>query len=117
MKNLHMPSKAKMIVSAVLFVIVFSLGAAARPGIDLFSEIIGGLFGNDTKVYVAPPTEYEAKVDTLWKSERHQAVCKANAATVVSLQLTRQYLDEYEKQAVLAQWETPLSEIKTIKAK
>lgn len=102
-------NKAKAIAGAILFTIVFSLGAFARPGIDMTSMLVSSIF-TSKEVYSVPPSEYETEVNELWQSQSHQAVCKANAAATVSIQLARKYLDEADKQNALAQYETPLNQ-------
>jgi hypothetical protein len=112
MKNITFTRKQKAIIGLSVGALIFSAGAYARPAIDIGILLGSTLFDKPQATYVAPPSEYETKVAELWKSERHQAVCKATAASMVSVELARKYLDEYEKQNALAQWETPLSEVK-----
>jgi hypothetical protein len=110
-----MTKNQKIILSSLALASAFIAGAYVRPGIDTTLLLASSLFTSKPATYIAPPTEYETKVNALWKSERHQSVCKATAASMVSIELARKYLDEYEKQNALAQWETPLSEVKTMK--
>lgn len=108
MKNITISKKTKTIVSIVFAVIIFSLGAYMRPGIDLGVEVGTALFSSKQK-YEAPVSEYDTLVNQLWKSPAHQSVCKANAAATVALQLARKYLDEGEKQSALSNYDQPLS--------
>ncbi len=110
MKNIELSTKTKRIIMGTVAVAIFSAGAYTRPGIDLTAELIAGAFGSNEKQYVAPPSEYETQVNALWKSEKHQAVCKANAAASVSVTLARKYLEEAERQAVLSTYDLPISE-------
>lgn len=118
MKFYH-TKRFKLIAFSFIILASIAFGYVVRPGIELAIGVVSDVFAINEKrdVYVAPPTEYETKVEALWKSDKHQAVCKANAASTISLELTRKYLDEYDKQNILAQWDTPLSEIKPIKVK
>lgn len=104
MKNI----KVKRIVYSSVIVAIFALGMFMRPAFDLGSELVGGMFGS--KQYVAPLSEYETKVNDLWKSEKHQAVCKANAGATVAIGLARKYLEEGEKQSVLSAYDLPVAE-------
>jgi len=110
MKQIIISKKTKAIIYAIAFFLVFCFGVYVRPGVDIAVTLASSLFVSKQQVYVAPPSEYETKVNELWKSDKHQQVCKAVAASIVSVDLARHYLDEYEKQNVLAQWDTPLSE-------
>ena len=107
-----MTKNQKIILASLALASSFLAGAYTRPAIDMGILLGSSLFTTKQPVYVAPPSEYDQKVTALWKSEKHQAVCKATAASMVSVELARKYLDEYEKQNALAQWETPLSEVK-----
>ena len=109
MKNITISKKTKAIIYAIAFTFVFAFGAYVRPGIDIALTLASSLFASK-QTYVAPLSEYEAKVETLWHSERHQAVCKANAASVVAIQLARKYLDEADKQTVLSSYDMPADE-------
>lgn len=109
MKNIT--PRTKSIIIGITAVSIFSVGLYARPALDLGIELAGAMFSSrDTQTYIAPPSEYETAVNALWKSERHQAVCKANAAATVSVTLARKYLEEAEKQAVLSTYDLPASE-------
>lgn len=104
MKNV----KVKRAVYISIIVMVFTLGMYLRPAFDLGAELFSGMFS--TKQYVAPLSEYESKVNELWKSDKHQAVCKANAAATVAIGLARKYLEEVEKQSVLSAYDLPATE-------
>ena len=110
MKNIEISTKTKRIIYSVVALAIFSAGAYSRPAIDLGAELAEGAFGSNEKTYTAPPSEYETLVNTLWKSEKHQAVCKANAAASVSVTLARKYLEEAERQAVLSTYDLPMTE-------
>lgn len=112
MKNIIINKKTKAIIYSIAFALVFSAGAYMRPAIDLGALFASSLFSTKT-TYAAPPSEYEALVNTLWKSERHQAVCKANASATVALQLARKYLEEGEKQSALSNYDLPMTEAVT----
>ena len=107
MKNIIISKKTKAIIYAIAFTLVFAFGAYVRPGIDIAVTLASSLFSTKT-TYVAPLSEYETKVQTLWHSEKHQTVCKANAAATVALQLAHKYVDEAEKQSVLSSYDLPM---------
>lgn len=109
MKKIIISNKTKVIIYSIIFVFIFSLGAFARPGIDLTATLASSVFSSKPS-YVAPPSEYEAQVETLWHSDKHQAVCKANAAAAIALQLAHKYVGEAEKQAVLSAYDLPITE-------
>ena len=110
MKNIFKSRKAKLIIETIFFVVSFSLGAFARPGIDMVGMLVSSVFVSKPEVYVAKPTEYEQAVNELWHSDAHQAVCRANAGATVALQFAHKYLDEADKENALSQFETPLSQ-------
>lgn len=114
MKNIEISTKTKRIIYSTVAIAIFSAGAYSRPAIDLGAELFAGAFGSNKATYTAPPSEYETLVNALWKSERHQAVCKANAAASVSVTLARKYLEEAEKQAVLSTYDLPISESEAV---
>ena len=104
-------NKLVAVVGVSLFVLVFGLGAYARPGIDLTSELLVAVFAPPKVVTLS---EYEQKVNELWHSDKHQATCKANAAAFVSLELANKYLQETKKQQVIAEYQLPESLVQAV---
>lgn len=102
-------NKKRIYIGIVLFVLVFSAGAYARPAIDMVTEIAGAILFPAPKVYVAPLSEYEQKALDAFNDPKHQATCMAQARATVSLELVQKYLTETKKQQVLANYELPLS--------
>lgn len=105
MNKLTHSFRLKAFAGIVVFVFIFSLGAIARPGIDLVSDVIEGVFAPSKPEYIAPVSEYETKVNDLWHSDKHQATCRANAAAKVSLELTDKYMQEAKKQILMADYD------------
>lgn len=100
--------KQKTVIYSITALTIFSTGLYSRPAFDLAGEFTTAIFTNEK--YVAPLSEYESKVNALWQSQPHQAVCKSNAAATVALQLARKYLDEGEKQSALSNYDLPATE-------
>jgi hypothetical protein len=109
MKKFFASNSKKIVGFLVLFVVVFSLGAYARPGIDLTAELVSAVVFTKPVVYVAPLSEYEEKALAAFNDPKHQAVCLAQARATVSLELVQKYLTETKKQQALADYELPLS--------
>lgn len=107
--------KVKLALAGIYFLFAFVLGHLASPGINLTWEIVSAVIGPKKTEFVRPISEYEKLTDELWKSEKHQATCKANAAATVSLQLVQKYLNETKKQQLMAEYEIPQSLIDDLK--
>jgi hypothetical protein len=88
---------------------LIGFGAWLRPGIDLTVEMFSAVVNPPVKVHLS---EYDQAVETLWKSEKHQYTCKANAAAFVSLELANKYLNETKKQQLISEYELPESLVK-----
>ena len=112
MKNITISKQTKAILYSIAFALVFSFGVYVRPGIDIVVTLASSAFSSKP-TYVAPPSEYETQVTALWQSQKHQAVCKANAGATVALQLARKYLEEGEKQSALSNYDLPMTEAVT----
>lgn len=76
MKKFITSRKVKVIVGAILFAAVFSLGAYARPGIDLTGELISGMFGTKKVAYVAPKSDEEKAIEALMARPGHISFCR-----------------------------------------
>lgn len=109
MKKFFASHKKTVVLFTVLFVVVFSLGAYARPGIDIATEIVRAVVMPKPAVYVAPLSEYEQRSLDAFNDPKHQAVCMAQARANVSLELVQKYLTETKKQQAFANYELPLS--------
>ena len=125
MKHLINSTKAKLIIASIIFVVVFSLGAYARPGIDNVSVITSALFSSKPQAqYVAPLTPQEAidkavqdKIDQLWKSDKHQITCRNNAAYIVSAQLSSKMIDQTDLYSAMGKFDSPFPEVVPAKKK
>lgn len=87
MKSFFTSIRFKLIISAVLFIAVFSAGAYARPGIDHFT----GLFKRSPQTFVAPKSDYEKMVDGIMSSSAHQNLCRTLAQREVADTLAGEY--------------------------
>lgn len=88
---------------------LIAFGAWLRPGIDLTWELVSAVVNPPVQVHLS---EYDQAVNALWKSEKHQYTCKAQAAAYVSLELANKYLNETKKQQLIAEYELPESLVK-----
>lgn len=78
MKEFFQSWKVRTVIGLVLFIIVFSAGAFARPGIDLAFEILRS-FGGKPEVYVARLSDNERAIEEALKTPKNVATCRAIA--------------------------------------
>ena len=97
------------IISGALMFLCFSAGLALRPVLDWMLDA----YELESSSYVATSTatfaetEYEKKVNELWKSKEWQETCRAQAAFNVSYDLMNFYKDMASQEIDRSQFPQP----------
>jgi len=97
MKNYLIENRFKFLGYAAIFVLVFSLGAYSRPGVDKVFGVINPLFGSKQEVYVAKKSvdvyqeEFEKAVEVQMNTKQQKDLCLDQAKMIVADNLRDKY--------------------------